>query len=437
MTIFKRWAQGFVELLVAFPVFLLIGAVFFPSEVLWIWLLSLPFYYLFGMITRLLFKEDQRKFHPYAGNILAAVMAFLMIGLRFSFVIAWGIGLFLFYRGIRFMEFRWVELFPSVFFWGGLFLHFFLYFIFRFLIGLNAYLPVLDWIGLINIVVSLAAMNIRQLKAASLPGKKEPVLASALLKQNWAMVSGLVLLILLVAGYRQIKDGFSSLARQIGIWLFEAITAFFQFLTGMAKPGLSEGQSELLEQLLRGVEGERHPILELIIDIVSVLFTTAALAVVLFILCKYLYRGALELVRLIKWAIEKGKGFESEKGYIDEQETVMSLKDISKGYISSLREWLAEILKREPKWEDLKNSRERIRFLYRRLVLLCIGDGYRYKKSLTPHETAEDLIKWDAEKARGADRIARLYEEARYGERDVEDAEIEKLKGLVLPDRRI
>ena len=101
------------------------------------------------------------------------------------------------------------------------------------------------------------------------------------------------------------------------------------------------------------------------------------------------------LFRLIKeafkWLLEFLKSYvmyQENVGFIDEKEKLIGLADIGRDYRDRFQNWLKSILEREPKWEELQNNHQRIRFLYRHLILRCLSRGYTYKKYLTPKETA-------------------------------------------------
>ena len=107
-------------------------------------------------------------------------------------------------------------------------------------------------------------------------------------------------------------------------------------------------------------------------------------------------------------------------GYVDVKEKLMDFKDLGRGYADKLKEWLSSLLKREPRWEELTDVREKIRYLYRHFLFRCIELGYRPKKHMTPNEIGRDIEAWNKDRGRQAEEIIYLYNLARYGNKDDE-----------------
>ena len=73
------------------------------------------------------------------------------------------------------------------------------------------------------------------------------------------------------------------------------------------------------------------------------------------------------------------------------------------------------------------DNHERIRFLYRNLILKCIKEGYTYKKYLTPKETSKDIQNWFRKNDDNIDDLIHIYDRIRYGFKDIEDKKVNKL----------
>ena len=75
------------------------------------------------------------------------------------------------------------------------------------------------------------------------------------------------------------------------------------------------------------------------------------------------------------------------------------------------------------RWKDLRDNRERIRFLYVRFVKKCIKKGYRYTPGHTPLENGAS---WRLKEEDGS-RFFLAYTDARFGDegRQVSDDEVE------------
>jgi len=73
------------------------------------------------------------------------------------------------------------------------------------------------------------------------------------------------------------------------------------------------------------------------------------------------------------------------------------------------------LIEREPRWEDLSDVTQKVRYLYRRFLIRCISLGYRPKSYMTPNEIKEDLKAWNERKGRQADVLIPLYNLVKYG----------------------
>ena len=73
-----------------------------------------------------------------------------------------------------------------------------------------------------------------------------------------------------------------------------------------------------------------------------------------------------------------------------------------------------ELRRKEQKlhWKDLKNNRERLRFLYVRFIKKCVKRGYRYAPGLTPLENG---AAWRLKEQDG-NAFFLAYTDARFGE---------------------
>jgi hypothetical protein len=80
-------------------------------------------------------------------------------------------------------------------------------------------------------------------------------------------------------------------------------------------------------------------------------------------------------------------------GFIDEETSLFSLEETMARFRKNrLGRWLSG--KREPRFEDMPDNREKARFLYRRWLRSQADRGYRVQRALTPAETAQDVEKW-------------------------------------------
>lgn len=75
-------------------------------------------------------------------------------------------------------------------------------------------------------------------------------------------------------------------------------------------------------------------------------------------------------------------------------------------------------LDRQPRWKDMENSRERLGFLYYRVIT----DRIKHGEVITSHETPLEISKRPTENE-AMDELFRMYNEVRYDERNKPDEE--------------
>lgn len=121
----------------------------------------------------------------------------------------------------------------------------------------------------------------------------------------------------------------------------------------------------------------------------------------------------------------------TDAGYQDEVEFIKS--DRTNGPLRQRRRSKTPL----ERWDELTTTQARVRYLYRRLLANQARSGYVPRHSLTATETTRDIVAWQgSEQAPGdallrgstADQLARLYDEARYGQTVISTEEVVRLK---------
>jgi len=167
--------------------------------------------------------------------------------------------------------------------------------------------------------------------------------------------------------------------------------------------------------------------------LIKIVFVLAAIAFAVF-LVYILYRGGRRLRvmfgKIMGWILKGGRGAwdGEDTGYEDVKENLFDWRDLRTGMQNRMRDLLGR--DGEPKWAQLADPRERIRWLYRKVIRRGMQEGYAFQPSLTPAETASDLAAWQRGRtAVPMDQLARLYDRARYGtaEEAFDGAELESL----------
>jgi len=108
---------------------------------------------------------------------------------------------------------------------------------------------------------------------------------------------------------------------------------------------------------------------------------------------KNLFAGMMSRFRLRKWFAASSRRIKKAKknGYEEEIEKLMTWRDLGRNYADRLREWFAKMMEREKKWSDLETDAERVRFLYRRMLINAVMKGFMFNRADTPRETIQGI----------------------------------------------
>ncbi|GJM72861.1 hypothetical protein HMSSN036_50770 [Paenibacillus macerans] len=198
----------------------------------------------------------------------------------------------------------------------------------------------------------------------------------------------------------------------LGRQLWGMVKTFVQWL---ARPGKQEPPPEQavelppMQPMLPAAEAHEPGIWSRLLDIAFYSIGILALAAALGFGLYWLYRNAggvwrRAIDRLLD-LLRREKAVEENAAYRDEEVRIFTweaaLKKWKKAGAALLRPGKAE------RWEELRDNRERVRYLYRRMLQAERKGGYRIKLHLTPYETALDIRRERAAKRDAARRRAR------------------------------
>ncbi len=275
-------------------------------------------------------------------------------------------------------------------------------------------------------IIVLFVSNTEQLKSATLPGEETvPVLSSSVLRNNRILILLSLVVVMVIGYFNKLKDGTAWLVRKAFMFMLEA----FMFLAGLfitpidgieAPP--SQGPMELIPE-----EIQEPSLLKHILNIAGLILSWIAVALLLWFALKAFYKLLKKLYRYIIGILRERMSLREDTGFIDEKIKLKGFTEIGRDYIDSFQNWIQRLFEREPKWEELSNNRQRIRFLYRNFLLRCMRAGYTYKKHLTPRETSKDILAWQQDRGSQIEDLAQIYDSIRYGQDDVEDRKVQNL----------
>jgi len=423
----KKWAQLIMELLVVFPVLLILGICIISDYMLWIWFGFIALYCLAGLLAGGFLKRG-RRFIPVAiGIIISGAGAYFLFDSVPAQVVTGALGVIAFMRGIQLRGNRWEEMFPHTGLWGGLAAYSIGYFFFTRVEALKPYIGIFGWVGIIYMILVLFVINFNQLKSASLPGDKEPVLPQIIKKYNRLLITIMLMLVGIISFFDRLKEGVLWLSNTIGYLVMKFIVFLSQLLAASKQGGMNPEGGGGIFDLLPPIEEKPPSIFDYIIQIISIVIAIIAGLVIIALMGFALFKLFKKIAAWLTRFYELGKDMEDYGGYVDEEEKLMDFRELGKDYAERFRQWLAGLMEREPKWDELKTNKERIRFIYRHFLLRCIAGGYNYKKHLTPVETGKELSKWHPDKAQDLMELAEAYDCARYGDKEVDDSKMQKL----------
>lgn len=421
--------QCLFEMLVFFPLLLAIAIYIHPQLDIRVYFLYLFLLCQAGTFLRSIFDIRSRWLQLLIGMVLICIILYthkftLLYGAIFSITV-----LIAYFRGVTYMEADWEGIFPRQMWWIALIFYILAGFFYSRVITLKAYLPYIVVCGFLQVLISLTILNYRQLGDATLVRDKKPVIPSAIRRQNRILLLINIGIITIIASFNKIKE-FSKVAfKQIIRWIVKIIEAIHSLIeTDSIQEGAPQGMPNFPFQ---DDIAPKHPILELIFNIIAIILVVIGAAIVI----NLIYKGIKKLISIIsewlKGIFEERDLHEESYGYIDEKESLIDIKEIRDRYAEKVRDWIEKMLEREPKWRDLKSNTEKIRYIYRMSILKYLKKGYTYKSYMTPTEVERDIEKWQGEQENEIlEEIVPAYNRARYGQAHIEDVEVEILYNL-------
>ncbi|MCR2802844.1 DUF4129 domain-containing protein [Paenibacillus soyae] len=426
-------AKGYAELAFYLPILLLAVYLAVPSRsAAFVWLFTLPVIYL---LPNLLLRPDSRVrlivrliLQAGAGFIhfaLAALAAGSTVNLL-SLLVCGTLGAI--FAGFGFAGWRddWRNSFRSMHMIVGVIAYLACQPIKMAAEGFADYAVFIDVGAVIALSLFVIIANERHLSAETVDTHRTTTMA-ATRRLNRMLVAGIAVLVAFLLLFRRLRE-----------WLEETVLSFLRSLFGRGSdeaplPEPEQQTPSTPELPMTEPPGEPSAfmkLLELIFQIgVTVLLAALAL-VVLYFVCKKIYR--LLQQALAKLAARQGAGQGEEQGFTDEVESLTTKERRSWGLRFKPRNAKLE----RTSWNELGTNAERARFLYREWLRQESSRGYETKPYLSPRETAEDIGSGAGSSPAHTAGLVSLYELARYGEREPSDEAVEKQRQLLEPERK-
>ncbi len=427
------WVKCIVEIIMISLILCVFTVIGIQKPNCYIWVALLPLFSLVGLLVPLLLHRVV-ILDVFFDVVLAAGLAYLLGQKLGATTPEWGcmgaLGIALAIRARALASRYWTDVSPIHLY--TILLAFNL--IFALLTGIipvmEPFRPAATWLGPVIVLTGLLTMN--QLHLTSLTDvQRNPLTAGGMAvprtmnRENKRLLLGIFLVILALSCLRGLMTALKWLGRmafRLAVWL----ASLFSAESGTDNGG---GSDEMNLAEVFGTGGNnRNPIWERIEEIIIHAVVYIALAAAAVFLLWMAYKGLRKLFAFLRSLHFNGDEEESAADeYTDTKERLVELKDLPKTYLNRARDWIAEQLKREPNWNDLKTVSEKVRALYRRTVYKASARGFRYKDSLTPSQALPQAGQYIKTDPADLDTLRRYYEAVRYANREPEAAPVEDL----------
>ncbi|MEJ9160720.1 hypothetical protein P4I20_09225 [Paenibacillus graminis] len=291
----------------------------------------------------------------------------------------------------------------------------------------------LTWSGSLCLVLALLDSNASHLRYSSFSGAGSR-LPAGLRRHNRLFV----LLFIAVAAVLAAGAG-----KALGTLIWHAAQAFFGWLGrlfsgsgGTAPP--QEAPPPVMPEM-PPAETQEPGLLLMLLNYAFYALGAAVLAVVLYCGLRWLYRNTGGLWRrFIDYLLSllRRESIQNDTAYQDEEKSIFTWEKTVQGVRDYWKNRLASPSRRD-RWEGMNGGRERTRWLYRHWLNAKRAEGYLQRNYLTPQETMADIAEWNAGRKRqrkneadtaASAELLHFYNQARYGEAELPESEVLRLK---------
>ncbi|WP_068782943.1 DUF4129 domain-containing protein [Paenibacillus phocaensis] len=344
-------------------------------------------------------------------------------------------------------------------YWAGLGLYFLAGILYPRIEELQRSAPLITWAGVFCLATALFVTNHQYLRYSSQTGETGERLPAGLRRHNRLFVGVIIAIALLLA---------AGVGRWIGGLLWGMLKAVVRWLTRPqepAPPPLEEPEAGILPpEPMLSVESQDSDLLARILNYAFYISGGLLIAALLGFALYWLYRNAggiwrKAIDRLLS-LLRRESAAPEEAAFRDEETSLFTWESALQGW-RRFGSRLRRAGKPPERWEEMKDNRERVRYLYCLFLREKQGQGYSIKPYLTPQETVDELRRAtgdrqaditkaarsgrrrfliggetsEREKSRvreGADDainpLLRLYYRVRYGEEMPQDEEVKELR---------
>lgn len=413
--------QAWVELIIFLPFVLIPGYFVYEGPRLFIWLVLLPFFYVFGfMITGWIHRKSRLFLTIVLIDLLAALTVFPDIA---AMIVAFSAFLTFSVRGYLYKQMERARLFPNKYFWFGLTMYFVSFLIIFYYDRSHELITYITYCGFLAIVLTLFVNNQKILANNASSGKSmKAKLSPQMIKQNRLFIFIFLVVTFGISSIRMIEEALRALHSKLSAMLNhffhkdrEIIDEVFDEVGTEVALGASKEPSAWVSFLEKALLG-----------IVIVLGVIIGLLLLYFSI-----KGSIRLFKFVRsWIMKKmGQADDMEDeglGYVDEKESLLDMKKLLQDAMKKAKFWTGN----EEKWIHQQTNEAKIRFLYRFQLYQAIRKGYVFKPELTPVETIEDIKQWNKD-SQIAELLSAAYNRTRYGHKSPDEKTIEHLKKIL------
>ncbi|WP_127585025.1 hypothetical protein [Paenibacillus koleovorans] len=423
--------RGCVELLLYAPLLIQLGVLTVPDDGLFLWWFTLPIYYVAGYTLRSLWRIETRFGLTALGVVIVGGLSYVFSsGSMLALVSGFAIGALLYYRGSRMSQLPWNITFPIRFYWFGLVTYAYGSIAFPSFDSLSGYKTTVYLLGFAALAVALLVSNEMNLKNETLSGSREAKLSRGVVWKNRILILLALALVMLIGSWKALAGAVTALKEKI-IALYQSLID--RIIPNKPSGGVSEMPTGSALEIGQITAEETDPSAFVLFLQKMGYYVVAAILIGAVIFILYLGIRLLRkwIKRLVAWMSERmnRRGDDNDGGFVDEKSNVFDWDALKKQWSDSAKSGWKKLFDREPKWEQLKDNRERVRFLYRMKLQEFMGEGYRFESAKTPGEVGSDVERWRKEASIPAWKaLIPLYYEARYGDKELTG---EKLRDVI------
>jgi len=344
------------------------------------------------------------------------------------------IGFSLFARGVR-MASRGIPMWGSVtWYWGALAVYFFIYVFANIRPEMKVYQLPLFAGGVWMIVTTLMMMNQNILHRANMTRDTTTKLPAGVLRQNLKYVFTLIGIAMLFAAmiFGNLMDILMGGFRQFVAWLFQNRT------TEVEPP--REEPSVTPQLPMEGLEpGEPSVFMKVLEQILMILFWSAmiiAVIVLLWLGLRYLIKKLFPKfwAALLRFFAQKQE-YTPAASYSDERTNLFEWDKLRQRVTQPWEKIMARFGQKEAAYAELTNNRDRVRYLYRFKMKQAMRKGFTIQQSATPSETLMQVKDLEQHGSTNNDLVdlADAYNASRYGDDDIPDETVERLRKKLDP----